>query len=731
MKNRFVLKYQTFLFLLIVFMQTGSFSQTPENEVGQMRLGRLWGGVIAHGDQVTLDFTAGFFPNDYDIIQYRGQYNDNFFGSGFKLACTKWITPVRVDSVLNVAIFGPKNDYYPNGKVTVPLTNYVRYKYPLFTISNKKINLTDFGTYDPSKFGNNTCDQIVEVTYKNVLGVEVKRKVMSWGQNFNDSYVIIDVEFSNVGYYSKTMSGQDTLILDTLRNFYINMQQSMGNNFYSNGSNPAPSQSEQRTPTHVWQHYYGGKIGDSLRLFYFYHADDPTTSGDNMGNPVVTQRGRLINTNFTYYTILHASAQPYVNPVDDVDDFLQPRVTYIGTDTKIPDPGSGEDPYGSKNYWAIRGGYSQKYPMPNSIPGTYHGINNDDLGTADFSNFPAGTVANANSRNFASFGPYTFLPGQKIHVVYAVGTTGIGIEKSQEIGEKWLNGTLTDPPNMPNPNTGWLPSNFQFPSGATEMDKRKDRWISMGMDSMFLSAWRAKWNFTHNYQIPKTPPPPEEISITGYGDGVEIKWKGTQAELLPEFAGYRILRKASTVDTVFYEEIYSSDENDKAVEHFFKDKTMLFGGQYYYYIQTKARISMNDLNADPTTRGKIMLSSRNLVPTLKENFINPPRLSQDDMSKIRIAPNPYNINDPLLNSYGWNDNRGIIFFNLPATVTIKIFTENGDLIKTIENNTPERTGSVTWNMITTSQQVISSGVYIAVFEKPTGEISYQKFVVVR
>jgi hypothetical protein len=34
-------------------------------------------------------------------------------------------------------------------------------------------------------------------------------------------------------------------------------------------------------------------------------------------------------------------------------------------------------------------------------------------------------------------------------------------------------------------------------------------------------------------------------------------------------------------------------------------------------------------------------------------------------------------------------------------------------------------------MITRNQQVISSGVYIAVFEKPSGEISHQKFLVIR
>ena len=151
--------------------------------------------------------------------------------------------------------------------------------------------------------------------------------------------------------------------------------------------------------------------------------------------------------------------------------------------------------------------------------------------------------------------------------------------------------------------------------------------------------------------------------------------------------------------------------------------------QYYYFIQAKATIDPNDLNADPTTRGKTMLSGRVYVPNVY--WANPPRLSQDDLSKVRIAPNPYNINERLLVTYGYTDQRGINFYNLPVSCTIKIFTENGDLIQTIVHESQVRAGSETWDMITSSQQVISSGVYIAVIQKPNGDKTFLKFVVVR
>ena len=40
-------------------------------------------------------------------------------------------------------------------------------------------------------------------------------------------------------------------------------------------------------------------------------------------------------------------------------------------------------------------------------------------------------------------------------------------------------------------------------------------------------------------------------------------------------------------------------------------------------------------------------------------------------------------------------------------------------------------GDELWNSITSSRQVIVSGIYIAVFETPNGESAIRKFIVVR
>ncbi len=70
-----------------------------------------------------------------------------------------------------------------------------------------------------------------------------------------------------------------------------------------------------------------------------------------------------------------------------------------------------------------------------------------------------------------------------------------------------------------------------------------------------------------------------------------------------------------------------------------------------------------------------------------------------------------------------------MFYNIPGICTIKIFTERGDLIETIEHT--NGSGDEAWNSITSSAQTVVSGLYIVVFETPDGQKAIRKFVVIR
>ena len=353
-----------------------------------------------------------------------------------------------------------------------------------------------------------------------------------------------------------------------------------------------------------------------------------------------------------------------------------------------------------------------------------------------------GRTSGFHSR-YASFGPYAeFKPGEKIRLVYVSGFAGLSLKKAKEIGEKWLAGTLEDPPGIPDPRTGYLPSNFAFPTND-ENDLRKNRWLSTGVDSIHKTVSKAKWNYEHDWQVPMAPEPPH-MYVQGTGAGTEIRWAAPEAEMMDGFYGYRIMRRLGRADTSFYQEIerWTVDElTSESIEigtstfdgYVYLDEEALWGASYYYYVQSGVRVDANDPNAHPSMRGKILWSGR--VWSTSRLDVAAERATSDNLDDIRIVPNPYVISErKLVNDYGQPnaDPRMIMFFNLPAACTIKIFTESGDLVKTIDHSPLSKSGLYEWDMLTDNQQAISSGLYIAVFDdQVNGGVAYQKFIVIR
>jgi hypothetical protein len=93
--------------------------------------------------------------------------------------------------------------------------------------------------------------------------------------------------------------------------------------------------------------------------------------------------------------------------------------------------------------------------------------------------------------------------------------------------------------------------------------------------------------------------------------------------------------------------------------------------------------------------------------------------SNNDLEKIRVVPNPY---------YGYSTldrsitDRFVTFRNLPLECSIKIYTLNGDLVKSIQKN--QGSGNVNtsstaeWNMTNLDNSPVASGIYIALIDAP-------------
>ncbi len=103
---------------------------------------------------------------------------------------------------------------------------------------------------------------------------------------------------------------------------------------------------------------------------------------------------------------------------------------------------------------------------------------------------------------------------------------------------------------------------------------------------------------------------------------------------------------------------------------------------------------------------------------------------------VKVVPNPY------LATNEWEKSqleRKLKFINLPPECTIRIFTTNGELIRTFKHNQrvrgsaqpSELGGDEWWDLRTEHNRVVSSGIYIFhVYSKDVGE-QVGKFVIIR
>jgi hypothetical protein len=101
------------------------------------------------------------------------------------------------------------------------------------------------------------------------------------------------------------------------------------------------------------------------------------------------------------------------------------------------------------------------------------------------------------------------------------------------------------------------------------------------------------------------------------------------------------------------------------------------------------------------------------------------QLARDELSEIRVVPNPYIAHALWENTEGI---RKIQFTHLPDECNIRIYTLAGDLVKVIEHN--NGTGTEDWDLLNKNQQGIVPGVYFYHVESKYGE-KLGKFAVIK
>ncbi len=442
-------------------------------------------------------------------------------------------------------------------------------------------------------------------------------------------------------------------------------------------------------------------LRDSLYVAYYYDWKYLNTrtysngSTDDAGDPD-RNTGFLYSTAVPGYTLLHADK----SVSDRTDDVTQPY--------SMPHASILQDLWGRRDLGLLQ---------------TYRG--DDSRGRFPLDETTAGfaTSPEKGPMRFITVGPYELTKDSKIGrydsltFVYAVGVGGLNWEEADSIGKLWFNGTITD--------------------------AQKDSIIlQAGKDSLWNTLDRANWawnKISNGGSVPTAPPPPD-IEVTSGPDRITVNWSYPDQSYFQntitgadDWYEWKVYRKQGALlvndpldqnSGARWQLIYTTTDKNQTT---FVDKNVTRGVDYYYAVTA---VNNGTQNKDGIYPGEKLESSRFANRTQVPAVSFKPGLNTS--GAVRVVPNPATVAAGKGLTSGSPDK--ISFFNLPVKCTLRIFTETGDLVKTINHY---GTADEEWDQRTDNNQYVTSGIYVlAVTDcqdlngKPLDN-QFVKFIIVR
>ncbi|NIT56784.1 MAG: hypothetical protein GWN00_11290, partial [Aliifodinibius sp.] len=274
--------------------------------------------------------------------------------------------------------------------------------------------------------------------------------------------------------------------------------------------------------------------------------------------------------------------------------------------------------------------------------------------------------------------------------------------------------------------------------------------LGQGEEGILENARLVDFLVANDYKLPASPPaPPVRINIKS--NQATINWRPRPGDVNPEtyqdpnrgdgdpepFEGYRVYKSTQSPSgpwTLLAQYDRSDDQfgPNTGLAYEFTDTGLL---DYFEYFYTVTAFSKPDttINFPPLESGRNLVSQR-IVPGPEP---------QEDIGEVAVVPNPYrgdiayqNFDPPWekpgqTRNFWLEQDRRILFINLPQRCEIKVYTLAGDLVTTIQHNDPVQ-GYEGWNLTSSIGQAISSGIYLfSVKDTQTGETQVGKFVIIK
>ncbi len=640
---------------------------------------------------------AGFLKTQQFGLQWPAIYNyqDAQAARGMWIGAKDFTDERGNFFPFKVCAVGPRSpQFYP----VVPVKMEMKSKFAAPAVSVNG-NLSYQKNVEIDKVDNTLLyDRMIDNVINSQLGITISRKIFQFAQQYNDNYIVYEYTFTNTG--NTDSDSEIELPNNTIKDayFWFTFRNSINksvryvvgnaagwgintmNDFRGDGVKVDPVNEKFRAQF-SWHGYFPGK----------------DVSYDNIGGPIWALNstaaayndkadtvGRLGGTQFVGTVTLYADK----SASEKIDDPGQPRTTdYINSDHPLLLAGANalNTDRMTQEYALMASGHRAPRHADAVEPSGNFTIQKN---APNIGNASGGISYNTG------YGPYTLKPGESVRIVVAEAANGIGRKLQLEAGKQYKNKQITD--------------------------IRKNEIVFQGRDSLFLTFKRATEAFNANWKIPQPPMPPSTFDVNSGGDRISLKWSAAVNDPNPA-TSYRIYRALGNVDSN-YTMIY---ETKSASERSYDDKGVIRGFNYYYYITA---VGAQQSGGAGTPAGRLE-SGRYFTQTYDP--ANLQRKAGDELSQIRIVPNPFNRSaQGAVRFPGTTDEDKIAFYNIPGECTIRIYSEIGELIKTIEHT--NGSGDEYWYQVTSSNQIIVSGVYIAVItDKNTGKNHMAKFVIIR
>jgi len=248
-----------------------------------------------------------------------------------------------------------------------------------------------------------------------------------------------------------------------------------------------------------------------------------------------------------------------------------------------------------------------------------------------------------------------------------------------------------------------------------------------GEDSLFKTMRRAQDLIGRNTSqigtletrlaaVPAVPPNAATLAVTSGIKSIKLTWTApsTRASVV---TGYRIYRaRGSRVGDFPFVKVYDGP----ATVTTFTDNNVSVGISYYYSL-----VSVNAAGLESSPH--LGRTARGVSPST-----SPVSVVSD--AGVYVVPNPFDMryqretfasakNQPLP---GFANQ--MLFYGLPNSATITIFTLDGVRVRSISHNA--NAGTEAWDMLSDAGQPVVSGVYIYVIDSANGK-SVGKLVIAR